>query len=184
MTVNHRRTQRQSFSYSKDWLSHLKSERRQARQDLEYFIFKDTNHLSEYESSHHLTRTESQRVENILAHTREECREVFDNFLNCSFQTNIIQELAQVLLVCTTDKPLSYLVNHRSVLLAKNMCQGIANGDTLIINVLCVDMIKIITLFMSCRSDENTLTICHKINFLHYKSCKRYPQGWPRHTCC
>ena len=117
---DYKRTDRQFFSYKKECPSHIKLEKRMAREDLNYLIHKNTNRLKEYQnrkvtktSKDYSDRSETDRKSNVLKHSPEACHEILQHFMSGDITPSTVARLVTVLEVCVTEKPVSSLINFR-----------------------------------------------------------------------
>ena len=111
-----KRTNRQFFSYSTTDKSELKKEKRDAMEDLSFFIAKGSHTLNEWHAKSKDktgSRSESDRLENLLKHTPLECRPVIMKFSSEGFPPEVNVSLCSIFEVLSTSCPLSSLINWR-----------------------------------------------------------------------
>ena len=169
----HRRTQRQFFSYSKDCPSNVKLEKRLAREDLNFFIHKNTNRLKQFQTSVKKSskippaeRSEEERRENVLKHAPRSCSDTLEQFMDCSYSHETLQSLAHVLEVCVTEKPISSLINYRLLSGLQTICMHVNEGDSVSFESLENDLPEIYSLYKSSCHDAFELKSVNK--FVEY----------------
>lgn len=170
VTSSHRRTERQFFNYPKHCKAEVKKEKRMARDDLQYFILKNTNKLNSIkkptEKKMRTTeRTEEERKKNILLHVSKACENIMKSFINCSPSYDTIRCLAEIFKVFVTDKPVSSLINYRFVGQLSDISEKNINGEYCSYETLTCD------LFDAARKNNEMTDV---ITFVKYLLKKLY----------
>lgn len=119
---NHKRTDRQFFSYSESSSNQVKETKNQAQEHLQYYIAKFTNCLDEFQKEREkdkkkkknaYTGTDGERKQIILENTPALCQPVMQKFLDFTYNHDLIQSLCPVFKILASSYPLTSLINFR-----------------------------------------------------------------------
>ena len=132
-TPSHKQTARQFFSYSEDDSKKRKEASRQAKVDLQYFVAKNKNALTEWankqakkakKGAKNNSRTEDDRKKNLLRIVSHECHTIVSKFINKTFQQEILHSLCPVMEILASDCPLTSLLNYRFLDVLSEILEG------------------------------------------------------------
>ena len=144
----HTRCCRQFFSYSSKDTAKVKSQRRLAKQDLSYFVAKNSNKLTEWlkeqgkKSVFDKERIEEDRKGNILSQVPPDCQALFSRFVNSEYPPSMMKSLCPIFAVLACDSPMTSLFHFRllpllsSVLDDCNAFEQLRNHMPEVFNVL------------------------------------------------
>ena len=155
---NHKRNDRQFFQYSSEHTdNNVKAKIRQAREDLNYFVCKHTDRLEHFKPKNKTAIEESDRRESVLAHAPSACKEILDKFIDASLLCFV--QVAVILSVLVTEKPVSSLINFRHLDLVEEVCQEVEMENLGSIEKLRNDMGSICELFKVASCDPSKLKL-------------------------
>ena len=153
----------------------LKAEKRKAREDLHYFICKAKNEINKFiVRDKNEIRSEGHRFRNIIQHAPTECQTVLSKFMKNEFPDKVQLALANVLVVCATEKPISSLVNPQFASLLTDVFTTVDNGthEVSTFDCLAKDLPELYELYASCYHDNSLLTdintiVKYFVNFVY-----------------
>ena len=124
----HTRSSRQFFAYSVHDSETMKQGKRHAKEDLSYFVAKNTNSVKEWFQANAKAKVQSAcnsaqkdesveelRKDHVLHFTPSECRDVFEMFIDQNFHQDVLQSLCPLFQLFCTSHALTSLINFRFV---------------------------------------------------------------------
>ncbi len=115
----HKRNDRIFFHYSLSDKSMVKEGKRNAREDLAYFVAKNSSSLKEYQKKQLFNKksriniSEAEKRKTILEHAPSCCYDVMEQYLGCTLEQTLVDALNPVFQVCASNVPLTSFINYR-----------------------------------------------------------------------
>ena len=159
-TVNslHRRTERQFFCYEKNLSANKKKEIKLAREDLKYFLSRNSRTLNG-EELHNPVRTDETRKAHIVTNIPHDCSTVIQNYVDCTYSQDTIIALSEIFKVLVTEKPVSSLLNPRFVDPLLNVLNLIEKNEEFSLLTMVNDLPEICFLIEVAKKNKELLTI-------------------------
>ena len=182
-----RRSDRQFFSFTHRDVKSTKQCSILARQDLKYFVDKNTNNLHDinFLSHEHANkvkkkcirrnvverslRSDEEKKQNILNFCPEVCKDVLSRYIDLIYSQSTLCALSKIMTVFTTEKSLSSLINIRYVEEVLEVCENIVQGEPTSILHLMEYIPEVCHLITKAQKNDEVEDIVKLISFIARK---------------